>query len=419
MQFVELDNRLDYWQAFVFANENGTFEQSVEQYHLLKKRGKQVRILGVIDEQNNIIAGSVVTWAAVKLGNLFTVDYGPLVKEWDAELLDCFLNGLKSFAKQHDGLFVKIGPRDPYQDFDDEGKPLGDPNTKLVALFASLGLEHDAFEYGMTDAGIARWQYVKDLTGLTEETIETTYKKTTRQYLKRIHQFGITLRILERADLPDFHTLTTEAAERRGFVDKDLSFYETAYDTYGDRVRFVVAELDFNKYLAEVNAKMAKVEPKLTKLLAKKESANETQLPKIERQINEFSSQVAAFKKQIQHGEELKDEAGQDKVWVAGGMFIFMPQEVDYLYSGMYQKYNEFFGTYLIQDYMLKEAIKQGIPLYNFLGIDGRFDGTDGVFEFKTRFGGYAQQMMGTFTMPVRPMRYRLYCILKKMIGRV
>ena len=43
----------------------------------------------------------------------------------------------------------------------------------------------------------------------------------------------------------------------------------------------------------------------------------------------------------------------------------------------------------VLQEYMMLETIKRGIPRYNFLGIQGIFDGSDGVLRFKQNFNGY------------------------------
>ncbi|SUP52908.1 Aminoacyltransferase FemB [Weissella viridescens] len=71
---------------------------------------------------------------------------------------------------------------------------------------------------------------------------------------------------------------------------------------------------------------------------------------------------------------------------------MITPQEVDYLFSGSYEQYGEFYGPHQIQDYMIQMTHDLGIDRYNFLGIDGRFDGSDGVMNFKTKFNGHVEQ---------------------------
>ena len=67
---------------------------------------------------------------------------------------------------------------------------------------------------------------------------------------------------------------------------------------------------------------------------------------------------------------------------------------------------------------MMLETIKRGIPRYNFLGIQGIFDGSDGVLRFKQNFNGYIVRKMGTFRYYPNPLKYKLISLIKKLLGR-
>ena len=66
-----------------------------------------------------------------------------------------------------------------------------------------------------------------------------------------------------------------------------------------------------------------------------------------------------------------------------GSLFVYTPQEAVYLFSGSYPEFNKFYAPALLQEYVMTQAIKRGITFYNFLGIMGIFDGSDGVLRFK------------------------------------
>ena len=65
--------------------------------------------------------------------------------------------------------------------------------------------------------------------------------------------------------------------------------------------------------------------------------------------------------------------------------FVYTPQEAVYLFSGSYPEFNKFYAPALLQEYVMTQAIKRGITFYNFLGIMGIFDGSDGVLRFKQK----------------------------------
>ena len=56
---------------------------------------------------------------------------------------------------------------------------------------------------------------------------------------------------------------------------------------------------------------------------------------------------------------------------------------------------------------------------YNFYGISGNFDGSDGVLKFKQNFGGYITQKVGEFAYYPQPVKYKLIQGMKKILGRV
>ncbi|WP_019773802.1 peptidoglycan bridge formation glycyltransferase FemA/FemB family protein, partial [Streptococcus sobrinus] len=53
-----------------------------------------------------------------------------------------------------------------------------------------------------------------------------------------------------------------------------------------------------------------------------------------------------------------------------------------------------------------------------FLGIEGIFDGSDGVLRFKQNFNGYITRKMGTFRYYPSPLKFKALKTIKKVLGR-
>ncbi|MFS9050845.1 peptidoglycan bridge formation glycyltransferase FemA/FemB family protein, partial [Streptococcus anginosus] len=77
-----------------------------------------------------------------------------------------------------------------------------------------------------------------------------------------------------------------------------------------------------------------------------------------------------------------------------------------------------FYAPALLQDYVMRESIKRGIPCYNLLGITGHFDGSDSVLRFKQNFNGYVLRKMGTFRYYPSPFKHKTIQIIKKILNR-
>lgn len=415
MKFIALDNQLDQWETFVETNELGNFGQSSYQFELLLSRGRKAKLFGVVSDTDDILVGGVVNWDPTKLGYKYSLDYGPLVKDWsDTDALKCFFDGLVEYAKRNKGLYLSVSPNAIYQEFDNDGNPICTPKKQILDAMCGLGFTHEPFKYGMQDTGVTVWQYVKKIDGQTYPEISKSYHKMAKQYLKKNKLYQVNVRELSRDELPMFKKIIDDTAQRRHFLSKDLEYFETAYDKFQDRIKFVVAEVCFSKYIQIAQDKLDKTNQEIEKLQLKKETAsNKT---RIDKQLSELFKQRDNHEKRIQHGKQMRIHAGKDVIPVAGAMFIIMPQETDYLFSGSYEEYSEFYAPYQIQDYMLRISQNLGVKTYNFLGIDGKFDGSDGVLKFKTQFEGVAQQLIGTFNMPINYFKFNLYKKVKNIV---
>ena len=100
-------------------------------------------------------------------------------------------------------------------------------------------------------------------------------------------------------------------------------------------------------------------------------------------QFRELSSQFETFEIRKNEAYQLLKKYGNKSTILASSLFVYTPQETVYLFSGSYPEFNKFYAPALLQDYVMRESIKRGIPCYNLLGITGHFDGSDSVLRFK------------------------------------
>lgn len=415
MQFVDLSERLDEWNQFVDQAPDASFTQSSQQFKLLAARGKRPLLFGLVNEENQILIGGIMRHEHVKLGEKLNLEYGPVVKDWsDRPLITAFFKALRNYAKTERYLFISVSPNVVYQRFTDAGEPLDDPNGAFIRQVEELGYQHEPFVDGMTDTAAVRWQYVKDLTDMDMPAIRKSYHKMVRQAIKK-QKMGVRVRELKRDELPILKQIIDDTSQRLHIHSKDLDYYEKTYDLFQDRVKFVIAELDIDVYLANLEEKLAKAKAEIDKLNAKKAAGGNQ--GRINRQLNDLEKQAHNHQEKIEHIKALRESLHKNVIVLAGAQFMIMPQEVDYLFSGSYEEYGEFYGPHQIQDYMLEVTQKLGINRYNFLGIDGKFDGSDGVMNFKTKFNGYVEHKVGTFDLPIHPLKYKLYQTAKQILG--
>lgn len=410
MSLIEL--RAEEFSEMIQGASEKSFMQSVEMADLLEKRGFNTHFLAYRTNDQYKVAALVFSKAMI--GGLYMeLNSGPVCL--DEAYLQDFYRTLKDYAHAHGVLELVVKPYQTYQTFDTNGEATSPEKETLISNLTDLGYLHDGLQTGYP-GGEPDWHYVKDLTGLTQQNLIQSFSKKGRPLVKKAQTFGIQLKRLERNELHLFKEITSSTSERREYSDKSLDYYEQFYDSFGQDAEFMVASLNFQDYYNHLDEEQRKLAEKLSTLQMKLESQPHSK--KYQNQINEFSQQYDTFTTRKQEAKDFIRKYGQQDIILAGSLFIYTPQEAVYLFSGSYTEFNKFYAPALLQEYVMQEAIKRGISFYNFLGITGIFDGSDGVLRFKQNFNGSIVRKMGTFRYYPRPLKFKAIQLLKKLLGR-
>ena len=397
-----------------FANtvSHRSFIQSAEMADLLVERGNTVQFIAWKEDDQVQVAA--ILYSLPMTGGLhMEINSGPLYQE--EAMLEPFYVALKDYAKENSAIELVIKPYDTYQTFDSDGNPTSEEQTHFMDTLKNLGYQHDGLTTGYP-GGEGDWHYVKDMEGITEKNLLQSFSKKGKPLVKKAKSFGIELKRLNRDELQLFKDITSSTSDRRDYQDKTLDYYQTFYDSFGDKADFMIATLNFHHYYTNLEKDQAKLAQKIEKL--QKDLEVNPNSEKKQNQLREFSSQFDTFEVRKKEAKEYIEKYGDQDVILAGSLFVYMPQESTYLFSGSYTEFNKFYAPAVLQEYMMLETIKRGITRYNFLGIQGIFDGSDGVLRFKQNFNGYIVRKMGTFRYYPRPLKYKMISLIKKLLGR-
>ncbi|MBT0922797.1 aminoacyltransferase [Streptococcus lutetiensis] len=389
-----------------------SFMQTVEMADLLEKRGFDITFLGL--ETDGAIQVAGVLYSMPMTGGLhMEINSGPA--STSTAYLSEFYKELKAYAKENGAFELIVKPYDTYQSFDNHGNPNDDEKPELISCLTDLGYSYDGLQTGYP-GGEPDWHYVKDLSGLTPETLRKSFSKKGRPLVNKTNSFGIKVRKLTRDELHIFKEITASTSERREYTDKPLDYYEAFYDSFGDKCEFVIATINFQDYLKNMQAGHDKIAADLAVLNQK--IAEGVNSAKVNKQKAQLDKQISTFDVRLKEAKELIQKHGSEDVVLAGSLFVYTPQEAVYLFSGSYTEFNKFYAPVALQEHVMMEALKRGINFYTFLGIQGIFDGSDGVLRFKQNFNGYIVRKMGTFRYYPRPMLHKIIAIVKKILRR-
>ena len=258
---LKILSREDYEKLDTRFKER-SFMQSVEMADLLEKRGFDITFLGL--EADGAIQVAGVLYSMPMTGGLhMEINSGPA--STDTAYLSEFYRELKAYAKANGAFELIVKPYDTYQSFDSHGKPNDDERPELITCLTELGYHYDGLQTGYP-GGEPDWHYVKDLSGLTPETLTKSFSKKGRPLVNKTNSFGIKVRKLERDELYIFKEITASTSARREYTDKPLDYYEAFYDSFGDSCEFMIATINFQDYLKNVQAGHDKIADELAVL---------------------------------------------------------------------------------------------------------------------------------------------------------
>ena len=384
-------SREDFYQHSL-TTSNHSFLQSIEMADLLEKRGATIQYIGW--EEQGTLAISAILYSLPMTGGLhYEINNGPIVT--DARHLPDFYKALQDYVKENGSIEFVLKPYDHYQTFDSNGNPTEEEQKQLLHPLLDLGYQFDGLQVGYP-GGEPVWHYLKDLTDFDAKSLLKSFNKNCSRNITTALNYDISIRNISRDEIPQFKQIIEETGKRQGFEDKSLDYYYDLYDTFGKNAEFLIAEINTADALAYLDQKISLLNPSSKQY--------EQQLQKLEKQKTLVR-------------ETLADETAET-VPLACALIIYNPSEVTYLFGGSYTKYQKFSAAFLIQYHAMKRALEKGITLYNFLGIQGIFDGSDGVLRFKQNFNGYIVRKMGTFRYYPNPLKFKALSLIKRLLGR-
>ncbi|MGX7048551.1 peptidoglycan bridge formation glycyltransferase FemA/FemB family protein [Pseudolactococcus piscium] len=392
------------FELFVDKRDDMHFQQTKNFGELQTALGHQAYYFAV-KNQDKLVAAILVTLAKVKFGYLAEAHGNPYFSE-DHVTNQVLISGLKKVLKKQGVLKLVVHSNVVQRTYDDNWEKTAELNQALADFYQELGLKQiqlSEFEKGFN------YNYSKDLSGYESfAKVEKSYKKNGLQTIKKARKLGIKVYEARFDELSDFKKVVDEAGERRKFATRDLSYYEAVHQAYGDRVKFILAKLNFNSELRANQIELDNIQAEIRK------AQEQNKL----KSLDTLGQRVSRLEKLHEELSKFVGIYGDQDVILSAAQFFVMPNEVIYMFSGMYDEFREFSAPFLIQDYMLKYAYAHQIDQYNFMGVNAPDNPDQGVLKFKQNFKGYIWQSSGNYELVIKPLINKITEALKKIIAR-
>lgn len=410
------------FKKFADTHPQITFHQTEEWANLKKENGWNSHYIG-LKNNNSIVAASLILSKTIPIikRKIFYAPRGFLLDYTDKEILKEFTKKLKIYLKKEKGIFVKIDPYIEYQEHDNNGNIVenGYENKDVVKNLTNNGYKHFGFNL-MQDTLQPRWMHVIDTENKTLDDVLKDMESKTRQILRKNEKSGIITREIKKDELPLFKDIMQHTSDRREFVDRPLSYYESMWDTLHDSgiLKIMIAEIDFNIYENNTKNDLENSKKELKDRIYKKENNILKMNDKKYNQANKQNEdEITRLEKQLEKITEYKKEFG-DKTTLGGIMFLIYENEVLSLHGGSLSKLMQFQSAYSTHYAGIKYAVENGYKKYNFYGITGDFRKENplyGLYLFKKSFGGHVVELVGEFDLIISNFWYYTYNVAFKL----
>lgn len=381
------------FRSFAENNPHANFMQTPEMGKWREKNGWKKEYLG-LKEDNKLIAATMLLSKKKYFNKYeFYALRGPLLDFGNEKLVEKFMKELEVYVKNHNGYCLRIDPYLAYKQRDGAGNYVenGFDNSQVVNILKKQGFKRVAIEKQEQ----VNFMYALDVENKTEEEILKKMKPHARNIIRKVQKYGIEIQELGFEELELFDKIMIETSKRKGFSPRNLAYYQNMYKLFSKRneIKYLVTKLNLKKHKEILNKEKQEQLNSKEKLSPSKNNDGKRKA---------IDETIGGIEEKIKIADEIEKEYGEEII-LSGSMFMINKQEVLYLFSGNYEKFLVYNSQYLIQWEMIKYAIEHGMKRYNFYGIPDNFDKNSkdyGIYEFKTNFNGYVEELIGEYILP-------------------
>ena len=384
-------SRKDY-DEFLEKVKSYSFLQTSKMNEVLISNNRETKLLGLVDE-GEVLAVGLAFLRKIYGGKRIDFMVGASAIEEKYEFV--FYDKLKDYVKEIGCLKLVIKLDKDYIIYDQEGNPIEKKDTYYLEEMKKAGYNINDKSIPVND-GSADYQFAKDLSEFLpdkEKELLKSFNSNARRKIKKAKDLDIKVRPLKRDEIEDFKVLTLETSKRQGFGDKSLAYYQTFYDEFKDDAEFLVSEINLKESIEKLEKLIAGMDPN---------GKNNKQ-------------RIKSLQKEVDMLKEFRAESDKDVIPLANMILIYLKDQAIYFLGGSLTKYQKLPGAFKLQYEAMKRICQRNIPIYNFYGIDGVFDGSDGVLRFKQNFNGYIIRKAGGFSYYPNPSKYKFIQFVKKI----
>ncbi|MBQ8659801.1 MAG: peptidoglycan bridge formation glycyltransferase FemA/FemB family protein [Bacilli bacterium] len=376
----------------------GSYHQTAAYAMLASEQGYDYELIGMIDNNNNIVAASLIL--IKKLGLFYKYGYAPkgfLINYYDPNILEEFVTLLKKEYFKQNFAFIKINPEISIGKLNNKTKQIkyNYKNYQIENTLKKLNFKklegNNRFE--------TKFPKFNSILVLKNTEFKLLSKNTRNKINKSIKN-GLIFEKGNRESIPIIYNFI------KNKKDHSIHHYYNYYNAFAreKNIDMFLVKIDFENCLINLREKYEKEylkNSKITELLMIEQS-QENLKKKLEsdKTLNTLNENIATTTKYLSEHKEK---------YIAGAITIKYKNRISILISGFDKEFKNLCPNYFLH-YNLIEYYKKDYDFMDLNGITGDFTETNpykGLNEFKMGFNPESFEFIGEWDLIINDGLYK------------
>ena len=380
--------------------------QTVEYAELMAKEGFGYVFVGMLGDNNEIIAASLIL---IQKQNGFKYAYAPrgfLINYNNFSLLKKFTSLLKKFLGRREVIAIKISPLIIKQVQDKEHNiKENDYYNKIYNDLIRLGYYHLGYNH-FFEAFKPRFEAILNL----DSNLSQLFNRMTKQYRTKIRSAEANGIKIHRGNINNLDYLYLQTKSK---YPRDLKFFQDAYQIFGakDNIDFYYAKLDTTYFLTKTQESYAIAEQKSADINNQVfQNIGQNKLKLIDLKLV-YDNLLDQSKKTLISATNLLRDYPAGAV-LASALIIKNHDEIFLFMDGFDTTYKSFNAKHLLLWKILEKYASAGYKKFNLGGISNpnlEQNPYKGLNQFKLNFGAEAYEYVGDLELITNNTLYFMY----------
>lgn len=404
MIIIELNE--EQFRSYANFHSNRNYFQTVEFANMYELYGYKKLYVGLVDDNNNLIAASLLLLNKIKNYKYAYAPRGFLIDYNDMELFKTFTIMLKNYLKRIKVVFVKVDPRFVYKKYDKDLNVIND-NSKMIPFLESLDYVHLGFNTYFESIN-SRFEVISTDFGSIKEAYDSLSRNVKRSIIEN-NKMGISIHEGDASNIDLFYNIIKKKNKNNLVYFKN---YFKCFNTQDNKIELYFAKINTETYVNNY------------RYLVNKETKNNNLINGKMQDINSYKSKNLLDKKILsdhllqEYNNKLVDAINLYKNYPNGLIVgtcavIVNNKEVYFLMDGYVPELKEIHTSYSLKWEIIKKYINLGYKVFNLGEITGNFSSENnkyyGLFFSKMGFNSYVYEYPGEFDLVVNKFMYKLY----------